>query len=278
MKTWIGSGLALALLVGLLPAAHAQEAGGFFRFKQERGDYSHGVAVRWADPDNPGQFKIGVVLASVPLDATLGRGEMAPLDAIVQPLDSDAAALRLSLSGPDGELKIDHLFSRPGGFNTNGDGKEKIAIAGGRIKGSWKLPPKEFFDDTYEADFRFDLPLVELKEPGTPLPAGGGEPGKAYSAYIAALVKGDVEGVKKALGESGGWRFAWLDGDNDRARALEDEALHKPVKVTVSDGWIDDDRAMIRVEGPGRFGGNFSGRVMMQREDGAWRVGTQELR
>ncbi len=271
-------GILAALLFSLLPtSASAQEASGFFRFKEDRGEYAHGVAIRWADPEAAGKFRLGVILASVKPDVSVGSGQLEPLDAIASALPDDTASIRLSLSEEDGKIGISHVFVSPGGFNTSGDGDEKISIAGGRIKGGWKFAPKSFFDDTYEADFSFDLALVEIKDPGTPLPAGGGEPGKAYAAYIAALVKGDVEGVKKALGEGGGWRFAWLEDDNAKARALEDEALHKPVKVTISGGWVDGDRAQLKVEGPGRFGGNFKGRVMMQREDGAWKVAEQNL-
>jgi len=278
MRTGVLLGMAAALLLGMAPAAQAQEASGFFRFKAERGDYSTGVAVRWDDPDNPGKQKIGVLLSTQALDAQRGQGEMAPLDAIGQELGYGESYLKLSIEEDGGKLRIGHLFASPGGFNTSGDGKESISISGGRITGSWKVGPKEFFDDTYEADFRFSLPLVDLKDPGKPLAAGGGDPGKAYTAYIAAVAKGDIEGIKKALAESSSWRFSWLEDDKAKARALEDEALHKPVRVTISGGWIDGDRAMIRVEGPGRFGGTYAGRVMMQREGGAWKVASQELR
>jgi hypothetical protein len=278
MKSAVFMGMLAALLLAPVPAAQAQDASGFFRFKDERGDYSTGVAVRWADPDKPGKQKIGVLLAKQALDAQRGQGEMAPLDAIGQDLGFGEAYLKLGIEEEDGKLRIGHLFASPGGFNTAGNGDEQIRIAGGRITGSWKLAPQSFFDDTYEADFRFDLPLVELKDPGQPLAAGGGEPGKAYSAYIAAVAKGDVEGIKKALAESASWRFSWLEDDNAKARALEDEALHKPVRVTIKGGWVDGDRAMLQVEGPGRFGGSYAGRVMLQREGGAWKVAQQELR
>jgi hypothetical protein len=269
--------LGVLLLTGLNSMVFADEVSGFFRFKQDRADYTQGVAVRWADPEQPGAFKLGVILSNQALDAEVGRGATDPLDAIAATLENDAPSLRLTLDGEPAALTIGHLFSTPGGFNTSGDGEEVIAVADGRIKGSWKLPPKEFFDDTYEADFRFELALVDLKDPGTPLPAGGGDPGKAYVGYIAALAKGDAEGVKQALGESSGWRFAWLDDDHQRVRALEDEALHKPVKVTVLGGWIDGDRAQIKVEGPGRFGSTYRGRVTLQRESGAWKIAEQEL-
>lgn len=278
MKGVLVAGLLGLVCLGFASSLGAQEASGFFRFKQERGDYTTGVALRWADPDSPGQSKLGVVLAAQALDAALAQGEMEPLDAVTNELGFGEVYLKLTLNETEDGIRIEHLFSSPGGFNTSGNGEEKISIAGGRIKGSWKLPPTEFFDDTYEADIRFDLPLVELKDPGKPLAAGGGEPGKAYAAYIAAVVKGDIEAIKTALGESGGWRFSWLESDHDKARALEEEALHKPVKVSVLGGWEDGDRAMLRIEGPGRLGGKYSGRVMMQREGGAWKIASQELK
>jgi hypothetical protein len=179
---------------------------------------------------------------------------------------------------PEGDgYRISHIFVSPGGFNTSGDGSEVITISGDRLKGSWKLDPKEFFDKTYEADFRFDVALVDLKEPGQPLPAGGGDPGKAYAAYVAALAKGDVETVKASMTESRGWVFAWAEDEKEIAKALETEALHKPVSVKVLGGWIDGDRAQIRVEGPGRLGGTYSGRVMMIKDGGRWKVDEQNL-
>lgn len=270
--------LGLAGLLGFASVAQAQSVEGHFRFKENRGEYAGGVAVRWADPDNPGQSLVGVVLSNQTLDASRGAGASNPLDAITQGLDWDQGYLQLKLSGSDAELKFDHVYFMPGSFNTSGNGEEQVRVENGRVIGSWKLPPQDFFDDTYEADIRFDLPLVELKDPGQPLPAGGGDPGRAYTAYIAAVAKGDVEGIKAAITEGNSWRFSWLEDDNAKARALEDEALHKPVRVTIGGGWVEGDRAMLKVEGPGRFGGSYAGRVMMEREGGAWKVASQELR
>jgi hypothetical protein len=275
--TWAASTVAAVILLAPMSAPFASEAGGFFRFGDERAEFSHGVAIRWDDPDNPGSKKLGVVLSAEPLDAASAQGNMRPLDALTGQLSYGDPYLQLSLDEEGAGFTISHLFVSPGGFNTSGNGDERIAIEGGRVKGSWKLAPKEFFDKTYEADFRFDVALVELKDPGQPLPAGGGEPGKAYSAYIEALAKGDVERVKAALTESRGWMFAWADDEKEIAKALESEALHKPVKVTVLGGWIDGERAQIKVEGPGRLGGVYAGRVMMVRDGGRWKVDEQNL-
>jgi hypothetical protein len=276
LRAMLAAFAAAALLVPA-GAAHCSEASGFFRFGDDRADFSHGVAIRWDDPDNPGSSKLGVVLSAEPLDAASAQGNMRPLDALTGQLSYGDPYLQLSLEAGDDGLTIGHLFVSPGGFNTSGNGDERIAIEGGRVKGSWKLAPKEFFDKTYEADFRFDVALVDLKDPGQALPAGGGEPGKAYSAYIEALAKGNVEAVKAAMTESRGWVFAWAEDEKEIAKALETEALHKPVKVTVLGGWIDGDRAQIKVEGPGRYGGMYAGRVMMVKDGGRWKVDEQNL-
>jgi hypothetical protein len=269
-------GLTSFALVAAVPAA-AQEASGFFRFGDERAEFSHGVAIQWDDPENPGTQRLGVVLAAAPIDPASAAGTMRPLSALTDGLSYGDSYLKMGLEPKDGGYGISHLFVSPGGFNTGGNGEESIRIEGGRVKGSWKLAPQSFFDKTYEADFRFDVALHVLKEPGQPLPAGGGDPGKAYTAYIEALAKGNVDGVKAVLTEGRSWQFAWATDETEIAKALESEALHKPVRVTVSGGWIDGDRAQIRVEGPGRLGGTFSGRVMMVREGGRWKVDEQNL-
>jgi hypothetical protein len=273
------STLALGASVLLAPAtaALAADASGFFRFGDERAEFSHGVAIQWDDPENPGTQRVGVVLSAAPLDPAVAAGQMRPLSALTDRLSYGDSYLQMSLEPKGGGYAISHLFVSPGSFNSGGNGEESIRIEGGRVKGSWKLAPQSFFDKTYEADFRFDVALHVLKEPGQPLPAGGGDPGKAYAAYIEALAKGDADGVKAALTESRAWMFAWATDATEIAKALESEALHKPVKVTIAGGWVDGDRAQLRVEGPGRLGGTFSGRVMMVREGGRWKVDEQSL-
>ncbi len=277
-KSVFAAGLiATAILLAPAGAQSASEASGFFRFGDERADFKHAVAIRWDDPENPGSKLVGVVLSAEPLDAAAAQGQMDPLSALTGSLEYGESYMQLKLEEADAGYTIQHVFVSPGGFNTAGNGDEQISLAAGRLKGSWKLAPEEFFDKTYESDFSFDAALVELKDPGQPLAAGGGEPGKAYAAYIEALAKGNAEGVKAALTEGRGWMFAWATEEKEIAKALESEALHKPIKVTVSGGWIDGDRAQIKVEGPGRLGGTFSGRVTMLKEGGRWKVDEQNL-
>ena len=59
--------------------------------------------------------------------------------------------------------------------------------------------------ESYQFDLRFDTAVTPL--PGTALPVGGGEPGKAYNAYLAALAKGDLATLRSMVGEGGAWRY-----------------------------------------------------------------------
>lgn len=62
-----------------------------------------------------------------------------------------------------------------------------------------------------------------------------GEPFRNICRALRYLA--EPEGSRQANavggGEPGGWRFLWLESDHGKARALEEEALHKPVTVTV---------------------------------------------
>ena len=76
------------------------------------------------------------------------------------------------------------------GFSTVG--KQELALTAmtpTHIAGKVSLPADEFFGDKYQFSANFDVPVGAVKAPaepapkGTPLPAGGGEPAKAYFAF-----------------------------------------------------------------------------------------------
>ncbi|MEA2336358.1 MAG: hypothetical protein QOE82_365, partial [Thermoanaerobaculia bacterium] len=70
-----------------------------------------------------------------------------------------------------------------------------------RVSGSVKMPKEDdFFDEKFQYAATFDLPVSKPAGPppppvlkGTPLPAGGGDPGKAYLAYMKLLAAGDMK-------------------------------------------------------------------------------------
>src|SRR5438270_12125443 len=78
---------------------------------------------------------------------------------------------------------------------------ELTAMTPAHVAGSLKMPKMDdFFDEKFQYATTFDLPVGKPAGPppppvlkGTPLPAGGGDPGKAYMAYLKLLSGGDMK-------------------------------------------------------------------------------------
>lgn len=264
--------LAIALALPAAPGLTADRASGHYRMGDQRFDVEHGVAVlTWKDDQDE---RYGVVLGVGPFDPKAAIGALDPLDAIEASAPEDSGALRLKIRrGFDGTFEISSLIAQPGSFNTNGDGNEKITIDGDRIRGEWVKPSTDFMDTSWEVTLRFDLPLVEIADPGKPLPAGGGEPGKGYLDFVAAVHAKDGHAmmarsamprdIAEALGTE---------------RLLEIAAMNHPGNPEILGGWIDGDRAQLRVRGKGEFGQTIRGRVEVVKVDGVWKVGDGAVR
>lgn len=266
--------LALALLLALppLPCLAETRATGHYRMGEQHFDIAAGLALRlWQDPERESW---GVVLGEGPFDPQAAVGALDPLDALAASAPEGSGVLILSLhrSG-GGAIELGSVVARPDSFSTNGDGEEAIAVADGRIRGEWSKPASDFFGQSFEMSMRFDLPLAEIAEPGQPLAAGGGEPGQAYLGFIEALGKRDAKAVLagQALPED----LVELLGE---ASLVEIASMNHPTSAEVVGGWIDGDRAQLRVRGPHAFGHTLRGRVEMRRVEGAWKVGDAALR
>ncbi len=125
---------------------------------------------------------------------------------------------------------------------------------------------------TYVVDLTFavDVPAVV---PGTPLPAGGGEPGKALLAYLAAAKKGDWAAIKAGSGPSA---LEMFDKDyhtpkeNAEGAAEMLEAWIPKTKMTITGGELKPDGAFLNVEGemfPGMRGLSI---VQMVKKGTTW--------
>jgi hypothetical protein len=115
------------------------------------------------------------------------------------------------------------------------------------------------------------------------LPRGGGEPGDAYRAHLAAVTRGDLPGAKALwTGEQrAGWdrrvkQFKAPLGmgfsEKDLFASLKDDV---PTDPTVLGGWIDADKARLRVEGTYEGARSVSD-VDLVREAGAWKIAAQQ--
>ncbi len=112
--------------------------------------------------------------------------------------------------------------------------------------------------------------VVMAAEPaGKPLPAGGGEPGKAYVAYCKAIEAGDMAALKKLVAA-------------DKAKQMESEDFKKMFPmiqamqakdIKITGGTMTETEATLNAEGTDRMDGAPSkGTISMVLEEKQWKV------
>lgn len=140
--------------------------------------------------------------------------------------------------------------------------------AAGRV---WMDEPDDFFDNLFQFDATFDVATSAPPKPaalaGKPLPAGGGEPGKAYEAYRKIMQKGDMVALRKAVTEE---RAKEMQGPEFEQMFKLVQAM-QPQKVTITGGAVDGDTATLTVTANEK-GETSTGTVTLVREKGHWRL------
>lgn len=277
MRNTSGFGLGLALLCAAFAASAADRGSGHFRKGEVRIDLKYVVAVT-NDEDDAGD-RTFVYLSDIPLDARRIAGAFRASSAAEEQLgDGSAGYVRICIDAEGGECGLYFSHNKPSAsFNSSGYGKFTLEQAqAGRVTGRWLLAePGDFFGETYDFDLQFDAAVTP--PPGKPLAADGGEPGKAYRAWTAAVAKGDLP-VLRALvgGDYNAWRLNSEDQGNVK-EALKDLRDGTPLQARILRGRIDGDSAVLWVEGKDRDDILRRGRVSLQRVEGAWRYMEADL-
>ena len=154
-------------------------------------------------------------------------------------------------------------------------GSQEVALTAmtpQHIAGKITMPKGEFFGDTYAYAATFDVPVAAVVPPkeelkGTPLPAGGGEPAKAYAAYSKAIASGDLAALKKLVSKE---RASQMDSKEFKEMFGLIQAM-QPKNVKVTGGSVDGETATLLATA--KEGNDTSnGTITMVREGGAWKV------
>jgi hypothetical protein len=138
--------------------------------------------------------------------------------------------------------------------------------------------PDTFFDEKYQYTATFNLPIGKpfvaaapvLK--GSPLPAGGGEPGKAYMAYLKLLTAGDMKGF---LGGVSAARAKEASSDPDFKKMFPLLQAMQPKGVKVTGGAMNGNSATLLTTGKDESQ-TSNGTISMVKEGGAWKVEKEE--
>ncbi|MGZ8831023.1 MAG: hypothetical protein ACXW2Q_11680 [Thermoanaerobaculia bacterium] len=141
-----------------------------------------------------------------------------------------------------------------------------------QVVGSISIPADDFFDEKFQYTATFDAPIqtkaaekpVALK--GTPLPAGGGEPAKAYGAYRKAVAAGNIPAFRKLV-------VAEMVKETESADFKQMFPLVQAMQqktIRITGGSVDGDDATLLVESLSEK--NMKATVTMRREGGQWKV------
>lgn len=260
-------------------ALAADTASGYFRLGEQRIEPRHAIAVQSDSEAAPGEAETWIYLSVSPFDAAPVAAAFDPDDGVRQQASDEPSGsyVKLCVTADGHECGIDFAHRGPTrNFSSGGHGELAfVAQTPQRIAGTFKLPEAEdFFEETYQFDLTFDVGITP--PPGTALPAGGGEPGKAYQIYLTALAKGDFAALRELAGESGAYRFPQDDPTSakETLKSLRDE---QPVVVEIARGRVNGDQAVLWVKGEDRDDIMRAGRVLMERTDAGWRFEEAEL-
>jgi hypothetical protein len=130
-----------------------------------------------------------------------------------------------------------------------------------------------FFGSHMAIDASFDAELLQPRK-GTPLPAGGGEPGEAYLATIEAMRAGDVDKMLALMAPERAKEMESERGQPDFAENLAFLQAMTPSEVRVTGGISYGELVELTTEGK-EDGTPFTGTVEMNWEAGGWRMGKQ---
>ncbi|MDA8241901.1 MAG: hypothetical protein M0Z67_16240 [Nitrospiraceae bacterium] len=145
-----------------------------------------------------------------------------------------------------------------------------------KVAGSFTTSKAEdFVGHKYEIKVDFSAPLLQAKRPeplpdaktGKALPRDGGEPGKAYMAYLKAIRDNDIAALRKTNLASKMQNAT----DEELKRGIEFLAAMTPADAKVTRGYVKGDKAVLYLEGT-QEGEKQYGTVEFAREKKAWYI------
>ncbi len=266
-STWIHACLFTALaLMGAVPAMAAGEASGTVAVvKGGTIAPAHAAAYLTRDPKNARVRIVEVVLSDQPIDAAAAAAALNPHTDVI---NQDALKGRdyvLLWIRSDGEVSMNATFGATMTQYVEVSGATLIASLTAntleRVAGRLSTPkPIAVMDGTsYTVDLTFASDVTRLPA-GTSLPAGGGDPGKALTAFVSAVADKNWAAIQ-AASSAQALKFFAADyrSEAENAEYAQDlvHAWLPKAKLTITGGEVRGDVADLDVEGemfPGTVG------------------------
>jgi hypothetical protein len=223
-----------------------------------------------------GKPVLRVLMAAAPID----RG------GIDEALDREGA-LRAAIEGDFAVVTLDAAGKLSNFYVYIADGSQNYGLSNGvaavqTISGTQVVGraftegAESLGDTTISYDLSFSAEILPERPAGKTLGAGGGAPGAAYTAYLAAIRDGDIA----ALIAHGEAYTAERLRDTEEEWLAEEIAMLRemaPQQMTVTGGEIFDDWAILTVKGLDESGSAVEGAVKMALDGDSWRLAGTDL-
>ena len=207
------------------------------------------------DTQGWGKPEVTLLLASTPIDCPAATGWVTPDNGAFEQVVRKGNGSLVSISFKPG-LQLGRVSVYGVGYSLGHDNCEgcvaTAAYAGAGFKGAVKTGKTLTIGGSTKVTFdtRFDLPKPGPPPAGEKL-AGGGDPGKAYLAYLKAYQAGDYLALQKLRPEGKAEEDWGYYPEADRKKAIQDEK--KPATAKVLDAWKVGNNATLVVEMPHPF-------------------------
>lgn len=273
------------LLLLLLPAgaAFADSVNGQFVLNGKPLKPSEVAAFRIRDQFHAREFETYVMLTQKPVNREAIVKSIDPYSAAINDkaaFGSDHIALSVHGDGVvgmnahiGGVQYVDSsgtIMMQPGSLKANcaNNSKDRVTCT---VKTT--EPVKTQDGTTWSIDVSFDSAVL-ARPPGTALAKDGGDPGKAFRAFLAASQGSDLGKITAQMSKRQAANYTRdYNTPEENLKDLKQTLGFKlPKKPNVTGGeLVSADYALLDVEGDGGGGSSWLFQVEMRREDGNWR-------
>ena len=267
--------IVLLLAFAFVPALAYAESSGTLYQEGKPIALKHAYAYRGPDPFDKTQTITTVVFADKPIDAAAANAANDRGEAVEEQLRrAEATRVDLNIQG-DGSMQNVNINSPGYSGSQSGSGWYTLKLVKNddkRIEGSFRTNEEADKKEGRYYDFRFALDIAGAPDRGAALPADGGEPAKAYRAYVAAPGKGDIDALSKTMTKERSAELLSHRNDPDFKMMFEfvqQSALKNP---KYSKGFVKGDTATLEWTGKDGDGNNTVSTATMLKEGGAWRL------
>jgi hypothetical protein len=265
----------LLLAFALVPAlAHADGSGTLYQESKPLA-LTHAHAYRGPDPFDKAQTITTVVFADKPIDGATADAANDRGDAVEEQLRrAQATRVDLRIKG-DGSVENVNINSPGYSGSQSGSGWYTLKLVNNddrRIEGVFRSNDESDKKEGRFYDLKFALDIAAAPDRGAALPADGGEPAKAYRAYVAALGKGDIDALSKTMTKERSAEILAHRNDPDFKMMfafIQQSALRNP---KYANGFVKGDTATLEWTGKDGDGNSTTSTATMQKEGGAWRL------